>query len=101
MSGFKDWIQAAEEVQLQVCRDLNVDPQLGLKLMRTADVSDTEIKEISLYRRHNRATDCLVAVGSPIPKDIVVYDHSHQENGFNLWSKNSTTIDIIMAASHT
>lgn len=63
MSGTADWMTVAREVQHQVCEEFKMDLITGLSLLRGADTRDPEICRLSVYRRHNHATPCTIAIG--------------------------------------
>lgn len=107
MSGWKSWINVAEEVQLEVCRELGVSSDVGLPLMRSVDPSDRVLSSLSMYRRHTRIGPCLIKEGSAMPDVPVRRVLSRTEvktTTENVWSTkegDDVKMDIVVSGSMT
>lgn len=110
MSGWRSWINVAEEVQLEVCRDLGIPAEIGIPLMRGVDQNDRVLSELSMYRRHTRIGPCLVKEGSIMPdilvrrvmsekiKKVVTLDDKAE----NVWTPQpGIDVDLIVSGSMT
>jgi hypothetical protein len=67
-SGYHSWITVAEHVQVWTCVMLDIDPAIGIPLMRAPPLERSEMMQLSFYRRYNRASPCTIPIGAPLPK---------------------------------
>jgi len=94
--------QFTERIQYAVSREFQVDPQIGIELIRSA-VSlfpdDEEIKSIPHYVRHNRCFEGHLKPGDT-PPDCRVVALDGAETDFRSLI-NRTGPVVVLAASHT
>lgn len=70
-----------EELQRRVCGEFGLDEDVGLEAMRAAPLllpGDSEVNEISLYRKCNRFRDGPQGVGD-MPPDVIVHSLDGEE----------------------
>jgi hypothetical protein len=95
-------------LQAHVCGEFNVDPLVGIQLIRSATSIFPETAKIAHYVRHNRAFKGSLAVGDDAPDvDVLSIDG----NRTTLWAElekhrrtNDVGVDlpiVILAASFT
>ena len=65
------WLGVTDDLQVAVCSEFGVAPEVGMQLLRQAEwifEGDAEqIIELSLYRKYNRMVDGDLIVGDPAP----------------------------------
>lgn len=91
-----------EELQIQVCQELHVDPKIGVQLIRSAVAlypEDEEIKGIPHYVRFNRCKEGVLCIGDTIPDCSVVQLDGSRCNLLSLIDIERPA--VILAASHT
>jgi len=91
-----------EELQIQVCREFGLDPNVGVELIRSA-VSlfpdDVEIRSIPHYVRHNRCFEGTLRAGDQPPNCRVAQLDGTQCDLLSLIDVTRPT--VLLAASHT
>ena len=100
MSDTSDWMRVVDRLQIRVCAEFRIPPEKGVIWMRAADSNDPEIKSASVYRRHNRAIKCTIAVGTSNPTNVnVALLGGHMAPIFQ--TSNSKKVKVVIAGSFT
>jgi len=91
-----------EQLQVHVCREFNLDPKVGIELIRSAISlypQDEEIRNIPHYVRHNRCVEGVLHDGDIPPNCRVAQLDGTECSLLNLIDIQRPV--VILAASHT